>query len=126
MKIAFINYNQSPGYYSPEEWIRKIRPYFAVLEQLAHNHEVHYFSSLPHSYECYFHKVHCHFKSSSNRLFSFIKLNSLIQKTAPELVVVYGLHFPFAVYLLRKLVGKKTKIILQSHADKPFTGWRKY
>ena len=126
MKIAFVNYNQSTGQYSPEEWVRKIRPYFGVLEQLAHNHEVYYISSFGYSCECTFQKVRCHFKASSNRLISLTRLNSLIQKTAPELVVVYGFHFPFAVHLLSKLVGKNTKIILQSHADKPFTGWRKY
>jgi hypothetical protein len=49
MKIAFVNYNQSTGHYSPEEWVRKISPYFGVLEQLAHNHEVYYISSFGHS-----------------------------------------------------------------------------
>jgi len=73
-----------------------------------------------------FQNVHCHFKASTNQLFSLIGLNSLVRKTAPDLVVVYGLHFPFAVQSLRKVVGEKTKIILQSHADKPFKGWRKY
>ncbi len=126
MKIAFVNYNRLAGYNSPEEWIRKIRPYFGVLEQLAHNHEIYYISSFPQTAECSFQKVRCYFKASSNQLFSLIGLNSLVRKTAPDLVVVYGLHFPFAVQLLRKVVGEKTKIILQSHADKPFKGWRKY
>src|SRR6186713_207879 len=126
MKIAFVNYNHFTEHYSPEEWLKRIRPYFGVLEQLAHKHEVYYISAFPRSCEYRYQKVHCYFKAASNRLLSIIRLNSLIRKKRPDLVIVYGLHFPFAVHLLRKLVDKTTRIVLQSHADIPFTGWRKY
>jgi hypothetical protein len=68
MKIAFVNYNHFTEHYSPEEWIKRIRPYFGVLEQLAHKHEVYYISAFPRSCEYQYQKVNCYFKAASNRL----------------------------------------------------------
>ena len=42
------------------------------------------------------------------------------------MAIVSGLHFPLQVIQLRLNLGKKVKIIAQNHAEKPFTGIKKY
>ena len=44
----------------------------------------------------------------------------------PDIVVLQGLHHPVQLVQLRFILNKKTKIIAQHHAEKPFTGIKKY
>ena len=54
------------------------------------------------------------------------KLNGFVKSLQPDVVIVSGLHFPLQVIQLRFRLGKKVKIIAQNHAEKPFTGIKKY
>jgi glycosyltransferase involved in cell wall biosynthesis len=58
-------------------------------------------------------------------LFPF-KLNNYIKNLKPDIVIVQGLHVPIQTILLRIALGKKVKIIVQNHAEKPFTGPKKH
>src|SRR5207344_1736951 len=55
-----------------------------------------------------------------------LRLHRLVKKLEPEIVIVHGLHYPLQVLQLRMHLGKKPKIILQNHAEKPFKGIRKW
>lgn len=44
-----------------------------------------------------------------------------IRREAPEVVMVHGFIFPVQLLLLRWLKPQKTKLIIQNHAEKPFT-----
>lgn len=44
-----------------------------------------------------------------------------IRREAPEIVMVHGFTFPIQLLLLRLLKPKHTKLIIQHHAEKPFT-----
>ena len=48
-----------------------------------------------------------------------------IKKEQPDILYVQGLLFPFQVIALRLLLGKKYKIIVQHHAELPFSGIKK-
>jgi glycosyltransferase involved in cell wall biosynthesis len=44
-----------------------------------------------------------------------------IRREAPEIVMIHGFTFPVQLLLLRFFKPKKTKLIIQHHAEKPFT-----
>lgn len=44
-----------------------------------------------------------------------------IRREAPEIVMIHGFTFPIQLLLLRFFKPKKTKLIIQHHAEKPFT-----
>ena len=48
-----------------------------------------------------------------------------IKKEHPDILYVQGLVFPFQVIALRLFLGKKYKIIVQHHAELPFSGIKK-
>jgi hypothetical protein len=50
------------------------------------------------------------------------KLHRLVRNLKPDVVIVSSFMFPFQVIQLRLSLGKKVKIILQHHAEKPFSG----
>lgn len=45
-----------------------------------------------------------------------------IKKQQPDYILVQGLIFPLQLMALRMSIGKKSKIIVQHHGEKPFTG----
>lgn len=45
-----------------------------------------------------------------------------IKKQQPDFVLVQGLVFPLQVIILRMSLGKKSRIIVQHHGEKPFAG----
>lgn len=48
------------------------------------------------------------------------KTHNYIKKQHPDVVLVQGLIFPLQILLLRIYLGKKCKIIVQHHGEKPF------
>lgn len=49
-----------------------------------------------------------------------VTLCRCIRRESPEVVMVHGFTFPVQLLLLRVLKSKKTKVIIQHHAEKPF------
>jgi glycosyltransferase involved in cell wall biosynthesis len=49
------------------------------------------------------------------------KLSRHIRRAAPEVIMIHGFTFPIQLLMLRALKPKKTKLIIQHHAEKPFT-----
>jgi glycosyltransferase involved in cell wall biosynthesis len=50
------------------------------------------------------------------------KTHNYIKKQQPDVILVQGLIFPIQVLFLRNALGKKCKIIVQHHGEKPFRG----
>ena len=48
-----------------------------------------------------------------------------IKNQKPDVVIVQGLVFPVQVILLRLILGKSTKILVQHHGESPFKGIKK-
>ena len=68
-----------------------------------------------------------HFFVSKNR-HGYISSATIahLKKSKPDIVLVRGLIFPLHVVRLRMILGKRVKIIVRHHADKPFAGIKKY
>ena len=54
-----------------------------------------------------------------------IKAHRYIKKQKPDIVLVQGLIFPLQLLALRFTLGSNTKIIVQHHGEKPFSGIKK-
>jgi len=127
MLYVFVNYNYSPEFTSPESWIKRTSGYTELLEQLSKNNTVISIKQI--NYEgIYTHNGVQHHFVNLNRKKTFFphKINLYVRDLNPDIVFVQGLHQPLQVIQLRILVNKKAKIIAQHHAEKPFTGIKKY
>jgi glycosyltransferase involved in cell wall biosynthesis len=126
MRFVFASYIVTPGYNTPETWIHRIRAYSGIQEALAVNNEVISIEQI--DYEGAYIK-----DGVSYRFMRFpkgnrfpLKQDLFIKKLKPDVVIIQSLHFPLQVMQLRWLLGNKVKIIVQNHAEKPFTGLKKY
>lgn len=65
------------------------------------------------------------FKSSNSFLKIPFKTHRYIKQQQPGVVLVQGFVFPLQVIALRLKLGRRVKIIIQHHGEKPFTGVKK-
>jgi glycosyltransferase involved in cell wall biosynthesis len=66
-----------------------------------------------------------HFFRRKNQFFNIpSKTHNFIKKQKPDVILVEGFVFPFQVLLLRRVVGPGCRIIVQHHAEIPFSGIR--
>ena len=73
----------------------------------------------------YWDGIHYHFFRRKNRFFNIPwRTHNFIRKQKPDVILVEGFVFPFQVLLLRMAVGPGCRIIVQHHAEIPFTGIR--
>lgn len=64
------------------------------------------------------------FKSKNKFWYIPFKTHRYIQKQSPDIVLIQGLVFPLQLMALKIELGKKTKIIVQHHGEKPLAGIR--
>ena len=127
MRFVFASYVYTPAFNSPVAWIDRIKAYTGILEALAKNNQVISIEQI--DYEGKYQKdgVEYLFKRFSKTELKFpFRLHRFIKRQKPGVVVIQSLHFPLQVIQLRLLLGRKVKIIVQNHAEKPFTGLKKY
>ena len=127
MKFVFVSYNYSPNFFSPDEWVERIKVYAGSLECLAKTNMVIRVEQINYTGQ-YLHKgIHYHFVDyGKKKLYFPWSLHRYIKSLEPDIVVVHGLHYPLQVIQLRFQLGREVKIIVQNHAEKPFTGIKKY
>lgn len=127
MRIIFLSYHYSPGFHSPQEWIDRIAFYNGLPECLAREHKVIRIDQVDFTGIHTHNGVTYHFVDDGKRKKLFpLKLNRLVKKLGPDAVVAGGLLYPLQVIQLRALTGKNVKILLQHHAEQPFTGLKKF
>ena len=127
MKFIFLSYHYSPDINTPETWVSRIDFYIGSLECLSKTNtvirvdQINYEGNFIHNGVQYF----C-VKASKNKNYFPIKLHRFVKSLQPDVIIVSSFHFPVQVIQLRLSLGKKVKIIIQNHAEKPFTGIKKY
>ncbi|MEO5997840.1 MAG: glycosyltransferase family 4 protein [Chitinophagaceae bacterium] len=127
MRIVFSSYAYSKGFHEPQEWFRRINAYGGVLESLAQSHEVISIELIDYEGRVRNNGVDYRFKYYSAKALRFFprQLNQYIKQLKPDVVIIHGLHFPLQIIQLRLTLGSDVKIIVQNHAEKAFTSWRK-
>jgi glycosyltransferase involved in cell wall biosynthesis len=127
MRIVFLSYNYSPDINSPEEWLKRLQFYIGWSECLAKDHtvirvdQINYVGIFTH----YGIEYHC---VDDGKKINYLprRLHRYVQDLKPDIVVVSSFRFPLQVIQLRQRLGKQVKIIIQHHAEKPFTGLKRH
>ncbi|GAB3904881.1 glycosyltransferase family 4 protein [Mucilaginibacter boryungensis] len=126
MKFVFASYVYSPGFTDPHAWIKHIGFYLGTLEALAVTDTVISIEQIDYEGEAVNNGVKYYFKRYSNHERRFpSKLHRFIRSLSPDVVVIQGLHFPLQIIQLRLMLSPHVKIIVQNHAEQPFTGIKK-
>jgi glycosyltransferase involved in cell wall biosynthesis len=127
MRIIFLSYNYSADIKSPDDWIKRIKFYIGWSEYLAQSHtviridQINYTGNFTHNgiqYYCV--------NDGKRKNYIPRKLNRFVKDLHPDIVIVSSFLFPLQVVQLRFCLGKKVKIILQHHAEKPFNGLKRF
>ena len=127
MKIVSTSYSKISEFDNPQHWLERISFYTGILEELARKYEVvsieriNYKGSLHHNGVKYYF-IHL---NGTVVLFPW-RMHWLIKKQQPDVVLVQGFIFPLQIIQLRWAIGKKAKIIVQNHAEKPSSGIKKF
>ncbi len=123
MKFVSLTYTKKSKFTQPDAWLQRIRAYIGVLEALAKQHSVISLDRIDYKGEVFVNGVVHHFPEFGNhRLLVAWRLNRYTAQQQPDIVLVQGMLFPLHVILLRIQLGRKTKIIIQNHAEKPGLG----
>jgi glycosyltransferase involved in cell wall biosynthesis len=127
MRIVFLSFNYSSDVRSPAEWIERLKCYIGWSEYLTKEYtvirvdQINYQGIFSHNGIQY----HCIDAGGKNNYLPW-KLFRATRNLKPDVVVVSSFMFPVQVIQLRFWLGRKVKIILQHHAEKPFSGIKKY
>lgn len=126
MKIVSTSYVNSPGFSDPEQWLDRISFYTGILEELAKDHIVESIEQINYSGVLKRNGVTYHFLNFKKPIVYFpLKLHRYIKKLLPDIVFVNGFIFPLQIIQLRFALGRRVKIIVINHAEKPGSGIRK-
>ena len=127
MIYVSVSYNYSPTFDSPESWFKRTEGYAGVLECLGETNTVFNVKQINFEGKRVFNGVVYHFVNFGKTNTYFPRqLNQFVKRLNPDVVIVQGLHHPLQLIQLRLLLDKKTRIIAQHHAEKPFNGIKKY
>ena len=127
MKFVFASYVTIPDFKDPAAWLYRIRAYAGIHQALSVHHEVSSIEQIDYKGVHREKKVTYYFPGiAASRKYFPLTLHRYIKNLSPDVVIIHGLHYPFQVIQLRRLLGKKVTVIVQHHAEKPFNGIRKY
>jgi glycosyltransferase involved in cell wall biosynthesis len=127
MRIVNLNYSVKLAYQSPQEWLGRIGFSAGILTALAKQHEVIGVEQIDYEGTYYDDNVRYEFVRLYYRTPLLpLKLHRLVKKLRPDVVMVQGLIFPIQVMLLRRQLGRQVKIYTVHHAEKPFTGIKRW
>ncbi|MEP7374656.1 MAG: glycosyltransferase family 4 protein [Chitinophagaceae bacterium] len=126
MKIISTGYNKTEEYTDPQDWLKRISFYTGIMERLAERHEVISIERI--NYEGRYQQkgVQYRFINLKKKVVLFPgRMHRFIKSQQPDVVLVHSFTFPFQVIQLGWVLGKKTRIIIQNHAERPSSGLRK-
>ena len=126
MHFVFVSYNYSADCHSPEAWMDRIKIYKGSLECLSKNHTVTRVEQINYEGDYSHNGIRYYFTNFPKKTYFPRPLNRFVKHLNPDIVVVSGLHYPLQVVQLRLTLDKNAQIIAQNHAEKPFTGVKKY
>ena len=127
MIYVSVSYNYSPTFDTPESWFKRTEGSAGILECLSKEHTVINVKQINYEGNHIHNGVQYRFMNFGKKKTYFPwRLNVFIKSLKPDVILVQGLHHPLQLIQLRWLLNKKTKIIVQHHAEKPFTGIKKY
>ncbi len=127
MRIVSVNYSVNRAYREPQQWLSRIDFSVGVLSALAKLHEVIAIEQIACTASYQSTGVQFEFVEfyRDTPLFP-VRLHRMVKQLQPDVVMVHGLIYPLQVLQLRKKLGSAVKMYAIHHAEKPFTGIKKW
>ena len=126
MKLVFTSYGSAPEYNKPDVWLKRINGWIGILEKLAQDNTVIGIERINYDGAYEQNGVQYYFTRIKKKVVRFPwRMHRFIKRLQPEIVFVNGFIFPLQIIQLRWKLGKRIKIIVMNHAEKPYTGFRK-
>lgn len=123
MQFVSITYTRKAQFNDPMAWLHRVRGYAGLLEALAQKDAVISIDRINYTGDVTVGNVrHIFPDTGTSRLSSAWRLNRLARRLNPDIVLIQGMIFPIQTILLRLQLGRRTKIIVQNHAEKAGTG----
>lgn len=127
MKIVSTSYTNTAEFNDPEAWLERISFFTGILQELAKEHKVESIEQINYSGMLERKGVKYHFLNFGEPVLYFPgRLHGHIKKLKPDIVFVNGFIFPLQTIQLKLKLGKRVKIIVINHAEKPASGFRKF
>lgn len=127
MRIVITSYSRVEEFDNPQDWLKRIGFYTGILEGLARYHDVISIERINYKGTYQQNGVQYNFIQLNRKLAFFpLHMHRHIKKLQPDVVLVHGFIFPAQVIQLRWAIGRKTKIVVQNHAEKPTPGMRMF
>lgn len=127
IKLIDLNYHAHSNISSPEEVMELQKASIGFVEFIQEKLSIQLIKHLNYEGEKYVNDVKYVFFKSKNKFWHIpFKTHRYIQKQNPHIVLIQGLIFPLQLIALKIKLGKKVKMIVQNHGEKPFGGIKKF
>lgn len=127
MRIVTTSYEKADTFNNPYTWLNRISFYTGILEKLAAEHEMISIERINYEGWVQLNGVFYYFMRLKRNVVIFPwRMHHFIRKQNPDIVLVHGFIFPLQIIQLRLALGRKVKIVVQNHAEKPSSGMRSF
>lgn len=119
-KLIDITFHANNEFANTDELLRAQRVALLYADPLRRRMDVEVIKHFSNKNTCVRHRAGYRFFRGKNSFFN-IPLRALryVRKQQPDLVLVRGLGFPFQLLLLKLFAGRKLRIMVKHHADRP-------
>lgn len=126
IKLVDLNYHFHSKISNPAEVLEIQKASIGFVEFIKERLSIHLIKHMDFEGERNINGVRYSFFKSKNKFWYIpFKTHAFIKKEEPDIVLIQGLVFPLQLIALRFQLGKRTKIIVQHHGEKPFGGIKK-
>jgi len=123
IKLIDLTYHSNLEYTQPSQLITAQKEALGFIHFIKHLLNIEIVKHLNYEGSSVINGVKFSFFKKNNHFWSIpFKTHAYIKKENPDIVLVQGLIFPLQVIFLRIALGRKCKIIVQHHGEKPFKG----
>jgi glycosyltransferase involved in cell wall biosynthesis len=126
IKLIDLNYHTHSNISNPEEVLELQKASIGFADFIKEKLSIQLIKHLNYESEKYINDVkYVFFKSKNKFLHIPFKTHGYIRKQNLDIILIQGLTFPLQSIALKLILPKETKIIVQHHGERPFTGIKK-
>jgi len=123
MKVVFLSYNSDKNFTDPYKALFRYKEALDIVKYFGDNIDISVYLHINHEGTETINNIKFNFLKSNNKFWYIpFNTNGLVKREEPDLVWIQGLKHPLQLLALKFILKRNTKIIVQHHGEKPFTG----
>jgi glycosyltransferase involved in cell wall biosynthesis len=127
MRIVSLSYAINNRFTDPDAWLRRIGFFKEFLAELRKYAEVTSFHFIGNNSQMSVDGVRFIFLRRNHLQLVFpFRVHAMVKGSKPDILIVHGIGFSWQILLLRLQLGSQAKIIVQHHAERPYSGLRAF